>query len=600
MARKEGKLKRVTRFLLASSLLIGIFSLAAFAAINTQRFSNIGATSGQADGLEPGGDRFNSYAWTMETMENSSGNEFLYVGTNRDIIYALLLYSGVDAASIEAIFGEDVVPTEDGNYSRGRILRKRTNGIGDWEQVYSSDLYSGYRGVISFEAPDEDQPSLYFATQGMPRILKFGPDFQPGDTPVTVFEKAGASLRSMTVHNDGSGDRVFAGVVIPSNTVQSEDRLQIWANGNPSSWETASADWERVAWMEDFEGARVNAKSVNCGGIWDMISFNGWLYAFIGNNYEGDDGDGFMVFKGRPAQGGESGNAAGWHWAPVVSTTAYGQGKAAYPNSLGNPSHAAASPFHYSVGGKDYVYVGTFADVIGPLQTYLGGGPLSVILNSLYPCQVYRFDTTDKWEMVIGNPQDSSGVFGSCLGNFGAGFFNPPGGSITLPEGISSARELSLNQYAWRMGVYNDKLFVTTFDMSVFLDYATNFVSTPEEKLAMQAIILAFQTYNSNPAGFDLYYTEDGVNFSAVTTDGFGDKFNYGGRTVKATDEEIFFGTANPFYGCQVWKLVEDVVPPGDDDDDTGGGGGGGGCSGVNLAPFALLLLLPMLTLRRR
>lgn len=61
--------------------------------------------------------------------------------------------------------------------------------------------------------------------------------------------------------------------------------------------------------------------------------------------------------------------------------------------------------------------------------------------------------------------------------------------------------------------------------------------------------------------GFDLYVTEDGVNFETITIDGFGDEYNHGLRTTAVTEDGIVIGTANPFYGTQVWLLSEDEVP---------------------------------------
>ena len=55
--------------------------------------------------------------------------------------------------------------------------------------------------------------------------------------------------------------------------------------------------------------------------------------------------------------------------------------------------------------------------------------------------------------------------------------------------------------------------------------------------------------------GFDLYVTEDGVHFETLTTDGFGDPYNHGLRVFAQTDQGLCIGTANPFYGTQVWLL---------------------------------------------
>lgn len=59
--------------------------------------------------------------------------------------------------------------------------------------------------------------------------------------------------------------------------------------------------------------------------------------------------------------------------------------------------------------------------------------------------------------------------------------------------------------------------------------------------------------------GFDLLVSNDGVNFDAITRDGFGDKANHGLRTICSTDQGVFLGTANPYYGTQLWRLYSDA-----------------------------------------
>lgn len=58
--------------------------------------------------------------------------------------------------------------------------------------------------------------------------------------------------------------------------------------------------------------------------------------------------------------------------------------------------------------------------------------------------------------------------------------------------------------------------------------------------------------------GFDLYVSEDGVNFQTITVDGFGDPYNHGLRAFATTDQGLCLGTANPFYGTQVWIKRKD------------------------------------------
>ena len=65
-----------------------------------------------------------------------------------------------------------------------------------------------------------------------------------------------------------------------------------------------------------------------------------------------------------------------------------------------------------------------------------------------------------------------------------------------------------------------------------------------------------------NDAGFDIIKTSDGVKFELVTDDGFGDRYNYGVPSMLATEEGLYIGTANPFYGSQLWLLKNTSTSP--------------------------------------
>lgn len=61
--------------------------------------------------------------------------------------------------------------------------------------------------------------------------------------------------------------------------------------------------------------------------------------------------------------------------------------------------------------------------------------------------------------------------------------------------------------------------------------------------------------------GFNLFEITDrsaaneGVTVSTVTDNGFGDPFNHGLRIFCDTDDYMVVGTANPFYGTQLWRV---------------------------------------------
>ena len=59
--------------------------------------------------------------------------------------------------------------------------------------------------------------------------------------------------------------------------------------------------------------------------------------------------------------------------------------------------------------------------------------------------------------------------------------------------------------------------------------------------------------------GFDLLVTQDGLNFEVITRNGLGDPNNHGLRTFAVNDNGLFCGTANPFYGAQVWHIEQNA-----------------------------------------
>ena len=247
---------------------------------------------------------------------------------------------------------------------------------------------------------------------------------------------------------------------------------------------------------------------------------------------------------------------------------------------------------------NDYLYIGEYNDEEIALERVLfsktgknadgqfGGGLDCRFLNANLDQSVnlYRMDKNENMELVVGN---STKMF--------------PNGSLS---GLKSGFGRNENQYIWRMEVYDGKLYVGTHDASSLLECFGQFVNgnllkrTPSEwkdqwnylKALMEALTTVDPNGTGNPdtlaqtikfsynfvfknitvrniasaikllnylrtakRGFDLYVTEDGVNFETITIDGFGDPYNHGLRVFATTDQGLCLGTANPFYGTQIW-----------------------------------------------
>jgi len=164
------------------------------------------------------------------------------------------------------------------------------------------------------------------------------------------------------------------------------------------------------------------------------------------------------------------------------------------------------------------VEVLSFQEFAGRL--YVGGngiiiGPVGI----MGPAELVRINPDDSWDVVVGYPRDTPQGWKTPLSGLSAGFGN------------------FLNGHMWQMTVYNGVLYVGTFDSS------TTFKDDPVVGPTV-----------ADQMGFDLYATRDGVQFAPVTTTGFGDRFSFGVRTLEATPCGLFLGTANPYYGLQIWR----------------------------------------------
>ena len=654
-----------------------------------QKLSNPTKGEKEADGFNSAVDRRNGYAWAMAESKN-----YIYIGSNRNIIFSLIksiFILGNFAETITDLIFEDDVSTETVDNS-AEIFRynKLTKKI---EQVYKSELTleggfyeSGYISAVSFKPYNEDNESIYIGAFGnnYTRILKFKENYVIDvDKPEVVFiDNTGkSSVGAMGVHEA----KLYFGLMI------TDTDLRIMESAAPSK-----NTWNIVADLNDFNNIpNVDIGSGRSGGIFDLISYNGYLYAIIGSGNKPINESGFLIFKGKyiglMAKGS---NRYGWKWDMIVGPN----GK--YEAGMGINSYAIATPFKYKASdGKEYVYVGTFSNVIQSTQKLISFDFSYLYENFVKPTQLYRFDENDNWEMVIGTPSKNEPLQ-IRIGNYKAGF---------VPD--NSGINYSSNHYIWRMAEYNGKLFLGTFDSSSLYDYLIpknipdyidsfegiliillnflsliNVIKSEDIKTILQlfndyeyfddkyinnydALSLSYASlhfneikpsdyiekvmknidlnYNLNilnslnalakkiPTsissdndkyleaiylylssqlgkstienikntiyklsnnkkqlklllfkikdlvtsqefltqlyymksirkmidtsikGADLYVSEDGIHFKKITINGFNDKYNYGLRTFVSSTDGLYIGTANPFYGGQLWKLNE-------------------------------------------
>ena len=298
--------------------------------------------------------------------------------------------------------------------------------------------------------------------------------------------------------------------------------------------------------------------SIYGGSIFDMARFRDSLYVTIctgtpENAADRDTMQSFAMVRGDISENGE------WVWTSVIGDKEKDGAK--YTFGI-DPQRTRSGAANLQVFG-DHLYIGEYNDEEIAVERMLFDNDF-VFMNKNFeqPVNLYRMDPDEKIELVVG---DADEMF-------------PDGGL----SGYGSGFGCNENQYIWKMTVYNGKLYIGTYDASSFLipldEYMNDENASEEWKGRVddyikilcgnysgvpQSAVTCAEYLDKAVFGFDLYVTEDGSNFTRITDNGFGDPYNHGLRAFGITSEGLFIGTANPFYGTQVWKLTEDASQAG-------------------------------------
>jgi cyclopropane fatty-acyl-phospholipid synthase-like methyltransferase len=225
-------------------------------------------------------------------------------------------------------------------------------------------------------------------------------------------------------------------------------------------------------------------------GIFELQAFGGCLYAGTVNPRHG-----MQVWKGRPGRRG------GFHWTPVIVDGGY----------RGRRNEIAISMCVFNGA----LYVGT------GIQN--GGYDRA---NKLGPAgaELFRIHPDDSWELLIGVPRTTPEGVCRPLSGLGPGF-----GDLC-------------NGYIWRMAVHEGCLYAGTYNWRCWLSFIHQDRWPPILRRLCHTDVSAGRV-----AGFDLWRSRDGVDWTPVTRTGFGNPYNYGARTLVSTPSGLFVGSANPF-----------------------------------------------------
>ena len=565
--------------------------------------SAVGVVTDPADESYNAGDRGQNYAWSAIGY-----GDWLYVGTcyaamgNTLSLMKSSLGDKYDEkvlkATFDAMFNGSFFNTEEDGGSAKGVLVKINTKTGETKLLMAKSL-NGYSPL--FRNAVEYHGKLYFcgsvvgANGGLPSVWQVDPatdECKAVYTGLSTLQdylaayRQGIStgIRGMCVYHD---QLVISNVTMDSTTGESSATLLI--SGDPEKGFTQIADSSALF---NYPAYRYS-DSIYGGSIWDMAEYNNSLYVSICTGTEDNMPDSNTMQSFALVRGDQNADGT-FTWTPVAGD----QEKDGARYTFGiDPERTRSGAANLTVF-NDYLYIGEYNDEEIALERILfsktgkkadgqfGGGLDCSFINANLDQSVslYRMDKNENMELVMGN---ATGMF--------------PNGSLS---GLKSGFGRNENQYIWRMQVYDGKLYVGTFDTSSLLQVMGQFVNgdllrqTPEAwksqwkylKALMKALQEADADGTGNPStlakaiklsnkfvfqnisvrniasairllnylrkaqrGFDLYVSEDGVNFETITTNGFGDPYNHGLRVFVVTDQGLCVGTANPFYGTQVW-----------------------------------------------
>jgi hypothetical protein len=372
-----------------------------------------------------------------------------------------------------------------------------------WERVYKSPLIIGshgkriprelgLRGMFARKADSGDHAALYVST--------FSPARGPG--PVLLRSEDGREFVP-------SCEPGLCGLPVTAIRSVTEFKGRLYTTPAGSRGGKPNLSFHAVVY-ESRDPARGRWEPVSDHGfgdpenvtIFEMEPFGEHLYVGTFNL------NGYQVWRSRMA--GE----APYRWERVIQRGAY----------RGPLNEAVISMRSF----KGALYVGSAIQ---------GGGVDRQNKVGPAPPELIRIHPDCSWDLVVGEPRDTPDGFKEPLSGYMPGFDN------------------FFNGYFWRLCDHGGWLYLSSFDWSGILPYATR--STWPAAFASIVDALGDQFIHDHHAGFDLYRSFDGENWVPVTCDGMGNPYNIGLRTMVSTPVGLFLGTANPF-GPKIWPLKGD------------------------------------------
>ena len=345
----------------------------------------------EIDGLVEGGDRENSYTWRMAMR----GDE-IYIATARNIASALVNMYGSQISAASGMSMDTFWALIDA-FANGDIMR---NDVNEGANIIAYNRKTGEFRVVWTGGPGEYQrmavtfgDNVYFGSYSADQsieqyILKLDKD---GNFTKVYTTTGTTAMRANCVYDDhlffASSD---ARTVVAEGDPEPLAKMAVIRKSNEDD-----TVWDLVADYKDFGKIPFDPIQASWAGcsFWELASHKGYIYATAPSTA------GFVIFKGRPAQDGESANEYGWHWEEVAGPN----------NGINNPG---LSDVPGGEPGTMRSLIGSVYEFNGELYAYnfdhaFGGLALCFVgmLQQLTGAQVKAADYLEYMYNSLHNPQ---------------------------------------------------------------------------------------------------------------------------------------------------------------------------------------------------
>ena len=453
--------------------------------------------------VEYGGDIHNSWSWSAKWFKGK-----LYVGTGREINCLSLLTSDVNTGTSfygRAVLSGQCPDPHPPSQSLGAEIWRYTPETEEWERVFKS-----------------------------PNSIPVG--FDNSGNP-TVFTAREVGFRSMEVFMEPDGtEALYVGGVTSGSVF---DPVPFRPEGFPPPRLLRTEDginWDPVpqdggTFLGEIGRTTIDSET-RFRSFRALKAYKGKLFANLSDLI----GSGVIIASENPSQGNDA-----WQQVSPERSEFPVWDLSVYNNSLyvttgktvqQDPSLPGYAVYRTDAEGEPpYTFIPIITDggfQPDPKLRAPNGLSFAEFKGQLYvgtnrPTELIRINPDDSWDLVVGEPRDTPQGYKAPISGFGNGF-----GSV-------------FNGHFWRMASHDGYLYLGTWDWSALIQD--------------QPLFHPFDLYFTPQYGFDLFRSDDGIHWTAVTRTGMGVPYNIGVRTLESTPAGLFLGTAGERrHGTEVYQ----------------------------------------------